>query len=60
MYIRAQNAPELFSLDATTGSSICWIEHANRHMPILLDPDGPFSKLTDRNVGWAPNSSEVR
>jgi hypothetical protein len=40
---------EHLRLDPATGSSIWWIEHADHHMPILLDPDGPFSKSTDRN-----------
>ena len=35
--------------DAATGMSTWWIEHADHHMPILLDPEGPFTKSTDRN-----------
>jgi hypothetical protein len=45
---------EHLRLDPATGSSIWWIEHADHHMPILLDPDGPFSKSTDRNEHGAP------
>ena len=45
---------EHLRLDAATGSSIWWIEHADHHMPILLDPDGPFSKSTDRNKHGDP------
>jgi Domain of unknown function (DUF4913) len=37
-----------------TGSRIWWIEHADHHMHILLNPDGPFSKSTDRNKPGDP------
>jgi hypothetical protein len=45
---------EHLRLDGATGSSIWWIEHADHHMPILLDPDGPFAKSTDRNKHGDP------
>ena len=45
---------EHLRLDAATGSSIWWIEHADHHMPILLDPEGPFTKSVDRNNHGEP------
>ena len=45
---------EHLRLDGATGSSVWWIEHADHHMPILLDPDGPFTKSTDRNKHGDP------
>lgn len=35
--------------DGATGMSTWWRDHADHHMPILLDPEGPFNKSTDRN-----------
>ena len=35
--------------DGATGMSTWWRDHADHHMPILLDPEGPFTKSTDRN-----------
>lgn len=29
--------------DPSTGMSVWWRDHADHHMPILLDPDGPFA-----------------
>jgi len=34
---------EHLRLDASTGMSVWWRDHADHHMPILLDPDGPFA-----------------
>lgn len=33
--------------DPTTGMSVWWRDHADHHMAILLDPDGPFADATD-------------
>lgn len=29
--------------DPTTGMSVWWRDHADHHMPVLMDPDGPFA-----------------
>lgn len=34
---------EHLRLDPATGMSVWWRDHADHHMPILLDPDGPFA-----------------
>lgn len=34
---------EHLRLDPATGMSIWWRDHADHHMPILMDPDGPFA-----------------
>jgi hypothetical protein len=41
---------EHLRLDGATGSSIWWIEHADHHKPILLNPEGPFNKSTDETT----------
>ncbi|WP_405063021.1 DUF4913 domain-containing protein [Kribbella sp. NBC_01505] len=33
---------EHLRLDPVTGMSVWWREHADPHMTMLLDPDGPF------------------
>lgn len=33
---------EHLRLDATTGMSVWWRDHADHHMAVLTDPDGPF------------------
>lgn len=33
--------------DAATGMSVWWRDHADHHMAILMDPDGPFSTATE-------------
>ncbi|WP_232847794.1 DUF4913 domain-containing protein [Occultella kanbiaonis] len=33
---------EHLRLDAATGMSVWWRDHADHHMAVLLDPDGPF------------------
>ncbi|WP_245596392.1 DUF4913 domain-containing protein [Nocardioides alkalitolerans] len=34
---------EHLRLDPTTGMSVWWRDHADHHMAILMDPDGPFA-----------------
>jgi hypothetical protein len=34
---------EHLRLDPTTGMSVWWRDHADHHMAMLLDPDGPFA-----------------
>ncbi|NDR53552.1 MULTISPECIES: DUF4913 domain-containing protein [unclassified Actinomyces] len=34
---------EYLRLDPTTGMSTWWRDHADYHMAVLMDPDGPFS-----------------
>ncbi len=36
---------EFLRLDSSTGMSVWWRDHADHHMPILLDPNGPFAGL---------------
>jgi hypothetical protein len=38
---------EFLRRDPATGMSIWWRDHADHHMPVLLDPDGPFAGVTD-------------
>ncbi|WP_380166415.1 DUF4913 domain-containing protein [Jannaschia sp. R86511] len=38
---------EHLRLDPATGMSVWWRDHADHHMPVLLDPDGPFSDATE-------------
>jgi hypothetical protein len=34
---------EHLRLDPATGMSVWWRDHADHHLPILLDPEGPFA-----------------
>jgi hypothetical protein len=45
---------EHLRLDAATGSSAWWIEHADHHMPILMSTEGPFAKSEDSNKPGEP------
>ncbi|MEC5152630.1 DUF4913 domain-containing protein [Cryobacterium sp. GrIS_2_6] len=45
---------EHLRLDAATGSSVWWIEHADHHMPILMSTEGPFAKSEDANKAGEP------
>lgn len=38
---------EHLRLDPTTGTSVWLRDHADHHMPILMDPDGPFAAAPD-------------
>ena len=33
--------------DPALGMSVWWRDHADHHMPALMDPDGPFALATD-------------
>lgn len=33
--------------DPSTGMSVWWRDHADHHMAVLMDPDGPFAMATD-------------
>lgn len=33
--------------DAATGMSVWWRDHADHHMAVLMDPDGPFGLATE-------------
>lgn len=44
---------EHLRLDPTTGMSVWWRDHADHHMAVLMDPDGPFAAAkadADENV----------
>jgi hypothetical protein len=38
---------ENLRLDAATGMSVWWRDHADHHMAVLMDPDGPFAAATE-------------
>lgn len=38
---------EYLRQDPSTGMSVWWRDHADYHMPILLDPDGVFADAAD-------------
>ena len=40
--------------DPALGMSTWWRDHADHHMTVLLDPEGPFTKSTDRNTHGEP------
>ncbi len=40
---------ESLRLDASTGMSVWWRDHADHHLPILLSPDGPFARCAARS-----------
>lgn len=40
---------EHLRLDGVTGASVWWRDHADHHMRMLLDPQGPFSNSKDQN-----------
>jgi Domain of unknown function (DUF4913) len=46
---------EALRLDATTGMSIWWRDHADHHLPILLSPDGPFARCAARTHQKPPD-----
>lgn len=37
--------------DSEVGGSLWFLNHADEHMKILMDPDGPFAHLTPEQVG---------
>lgn len=45
-----------------TGLSVWWRDHADHHMAVLMDPDGPFGAAEDTNsrVTRCPTSSRQR
>ncbi|NTW41328.1 MAG: DUF4913 domain-containing protein [Cellulomonadaceae bacterium] len=38
---------EHLRLDPATGMSVWWRDHADHHMTVLMDPDGPFALATE-------------
>ncbi|QGN34294.1 DUF4913 domain-containing protein [Microlunatus sp. Gsoil 973] len=38
---------EYLRQDPSTGMSVWWRDHADYHMPVLLDPDGVFADTAD-------------
>lgn len=42
------NTYEYLQREETTGLSVWWLEHADCHMPKLLDPQGPFKYCSER------------
>lgn len=40
---------EYLRLDAATGMSVWWLDHADKHMAKLFDPQGPFKYCSARN-----------
>ncbi len=50
---------ESLRLDPSTGMSVWWRDHADHHMPMLMDPNGAFASLdrddpANRNSKGAP------
>ncbi|MFE1400365.1 DUF4913 domain-containing protein [Nocardiopsis dassonvillei] len=45
---------ENLRLDGATGMSTWWRDHADYHMNILFDPDGPFGRSEDENKPGTP------
>ncbi|MFE1103258.1 DUF4913 domain-containing protein [Nocardiopsis alba] len=45
---------ENLRLDGATGMSTWWRDHADYHMNILFDPEGPFGRSEDENKPGAP------
>jgi hypothetical protein len=45
---------EALRLDAGTGLSVWWRDHADHHLAALLDPDGPFKACGDGHVDNSP------
>lgn len=43
---------EQFRLDPSTGMSVWWRDHADHHMRVLFDPDGPFAgvRMNDDDI----------
>ncbi|WP_345215523.1 TraM recognition domain-containing protein [Georgenia halophila] len=48
------HAWEHHRLDPATGASIWWRDHADHHMPALMDPDGTFHGVKDTNNRYEP------
>jgi Domain of unknown function (DUF4913) len=46
---------ETLRLDATTGMSVWWRDHADHHLPILLSADGPFARCGGRSHQELPD-----
>lgn len=42
---------EALRLEPTFGISVWWRDHADPHMRVLMDPEGPFKKSPDRSDG---------
>jgi hypothetical protein len=40
---------EFLRLDPSTGMSVWWRDHADHHMGVLMDREGPFAKSEDTN-----------
>lgn len=61
---------EKLRLEAGTGSSDWWLQHADPHMRVLLDPEGPFFNCGDGHstpktleaemapTGWFPDERD--
>lgn len=45
---------ESLRLDGATGISTWWRDHADYHMNVLFDPDGPFGASEDENKAGEP------
>lgn len=45
---------ENLRLEGATGMSTWWRDHADYHMNILFDPEGPFGRSEDENKPGAP------
>lgn len=45
---------EHLRLDPATGMSAWWRDHADHHMEMLMDPEGPFGKSEDQNDWGEP------
>jgi len=40
--------------DPALGASTWWLNHADPHMRVLLDPDGPFARSTEESTVSSP------
>lgn len=50
---------EKLRLEAGTGSSDWWLQHADPHMRVLLDPEGPFFNCGDGHSAPKPMEAEM-
>lgn len=45
--------------DPATGMSVWWRDHADHHMAILMDPDGPFSEATEGDANMCKRGAPL-
>ncbi|WP_104125987.1 DUF4913 domain-containing protein [Cryobacterium sp. Y57] len=47
-------AREALRLKPTFGMSVCWRDHADHHMRMLMSPEGPFETSRNRKSAGDP------